>query len=456
MRGPSSSRPSSRRSRFLAVAMLGIALIAGPLMPVAAFADESDDAARWDFSGGAASDVSWHGHDGTAAAGVSFASSGAVLNGTDSGEITVEYAASYQPEAAGDGGTWRLELDDVTPAVVGGTHRTIMGTRGADDGWAVYLTPQKQIEFWIGQTSSSTKYLAVSSGVVAAVGATYDIIVERTGNEVSIAVSGAASGTRKAVLGGGYSAVKDGTELRLRQRRQQRNGVLLLRLDPRGDHPHRPAHGRATGHRARTADHTSDARVPAHRRRVRGCGTSGAHQIDRRRRRPGGLRARALGRRCRGVHHLRHRRRHRHSGDHAVRADRRRRVVPQVRRSRRGQPRKHPTRCSRRAPRSRNAYCQHRPRGVPVRNERHQRGLHRPLPRLGRLGATPRQPRAPRRQPGLPQHRHRRGVRRAPQGVRLLGCRGPGMDSAARSPALVGSAEHLLRGSGADDDCTAR
>ncbi len=214
MRELSSSWSPSRRGRFLAVAMLGIALIAGPLIPVAAYADESDDAARWDFSGGAASDVSWHGHDGTAAAGVSFASSGAVFNGTDSGEITVEYAASYQPEAAGDHGTWRLELDDVTPAVVGGTHRTIMGTRGADDGWAVYLTPQKQIEFWMGQKSGSTKYLAVSSGVVAAVGATYDITVERTGNDVSIAVTGAGTGTGKAVLGGGYSAVTDGTKLR--------------------------------------------------------------------------------------------------------------------------------------------------------------------------------------------------------------------------------------------------
>lgn len=196
---------------FVSVVATVLALVVGLLMPTtAAHADEAEDLARWDFTGGAASDVSWHGHDGSVGAGVTFDAAGAVLDGTDEGEITVEHAAGYQPEAAGAAGKWHLSIDGVTPSAVGGSHRTIVGARSADDGWAVYITPQRRIEFWMAQKSGGTKYATASSGVTAAVGSTYDIVVARDGDAISITVTGDGEGTGAGTLSGGYNPVSEG------------------------------------------------------------------------------------------------------------------------------------------------------------------------------------------------------------------------------------------------------
>ncbi|MGM1018333.1 MAG: alpha-N-acetylglucosaminidase TIM-barrel domain-containing protein [Actinomycetota bacterium] len=203
------------RTRFLGAAAVVLALAGGMLGPVAsAQADEAVDLARWDFTGGAASDVSWHGHDGVAGSGVSFTGAGAVFNGSDAGEITVEYATSYQPEAADADDTWRIEVDGVSPTVVSGNHRAIVGSRAADDGWVLYITPQGRIEFWVASTGGSTKYAIASSGVTATAGSTYDIVAERTGNAISIAVRGSATGTGSGTLAGSYIPVADGGPLR--------------------------------------------------------------------------------------------------------------------------------------------------------------------------------------------------------------------------------------------------
>jgi hypothetical protein len=203
------------RSKLVAVAVVSAALIGAMMSPVgAATADETTDLARWDFTSGAASDVSWHGHDGVAKAGVSFDTNGAVFNGSDDGEITVEHAAAYQPEAADDNDTWRLEVRGVRPSALGDTHRTIAGARNADNGWALYITPQRRIEFWAAQKSGTTRYAIASSGVIATADGSYDVVAERTGTQISITVSGSGSGSGGASLAGGYDPIAAGTPLR--------------------------------------------------------------------------------------------------------------------------------------------------------------------------------------------------------------------------------------------------
>lgn len=198
-----------------AAAALTLTLVATLLSPATAVnADEAEDLARWDFTSGAASDVSWHGHDGVAGSGIAFSDSGASFNGTDAGEITVEHAASYQIEAAAAADTWSITVNGVVPAVVGSAHRTILGSRAADDGWALYITPERRIEFWVAQNSGTNKYAMAKSGVIAAVGSSYDIVATRKGDVISIAVTGATTGSGTATLGGGYNATEPGTPLR--------------------------------------------------------------------------------------------------------------------------------------------------------------------------------------------------------------------------------------------------
>lgn len=205
-----------RPRAWVAAATVVLLAVGGSMLTSmqAANADEADDLARWDFTSGAAADVSWHGHDGTAGSGVLFVPTGASFDGTDAGEITVDYAAAYQPEAFGPEDTWRVEVDDLVPAKVGGTHQAVIGARAADDGWVIYITPERKIEFWVAQNSGSTKYALASSGVIAVTGGSYDVVAERTGDRIAIAVTGTGSGSGTATLGGGYRAVQDGAKLR--------------------------------------------------------------------------------------------------------------------------------------------------------------------------------------------------------------------------------------------------
>lgn len=201
---------------WLAAATVVVLAVGGGMLTSMqpAIADEAEDLARWDFTSGAAADVSWHGHDGTAGSGVQFVPAGASFDGTDAGEVTVEYAPGYQPEAVAPEDTWRVAVNDVVPASVGGTHQTIIGARAADDGWVIYITPERKIEFWVAQNSGSTRYAAASSGVVAVVGGSYDIVAERSGDRVAVTVTGTGTGSGSATLGGGYRAVQDGGKLR--------------------------------------------------------------------------------------------------------------------------------------------------------------------------------------------------------------------------------------------------
>ncbi|QDZ15875.1 hypothetical protein FPZ11_14825 [Humibacter ginsenosidimutans] len=216
---PATKQYRSRRRTWLSgLALIVPALLVVGLVPTgAALADDGDAIAQWDFTTGSATDVSWNGSDGTAGSGVSFdTTNGATFDGTDNGEITVGYNSlhDYRPDAAGADGTWRMELDGVTPSAVGPDYRTIVGSRSNDNGWAVYVTNQKKLEFWMAQNSGSTTYATAKSGVTAAVGGTYDIVVEKTGSQISISVTGSASGSGTATLGGGYKAV--GTDAPLR------------------------------------------------------------------------------------------------------------------------------------------------------------------------------------------------------------------------------------------------
>jgi len=208
--------PSRPRWGIAGVIVTTLALIGSLMTPSASMADETTDVARWDFTTGTASDVSWHGHDGTATDAVTFQAegAGAVFNGSNASEITVQHAAALQPTAAGTDGTWRIAVSGIVPSTVGSIHRTVMGSRNADNGWALYITPTRKFEFWMAQTTGATKYAIASSNVVAEAGKSYDIVVERTGAKISIAVTGAATGSGTGTLGGTYNPVADGTPLR--------------------------------------------------------------------------------------------------------------------------------------------------------------------------------------------------------------------------------------------------
>ena len=161
--------------------------------------------AQWDFTLGCAADVSGHGEDGTAGSGVSFNSAGAAFNGTDNGAITVPYDAKYQPETITSGQTWTLDLTAVVPATIG-NYQAIANARSAPggfpSGWTVYIAPDGTFQFWMSQTGQG--YAVASSGVQAQPGKRYDVTAQWDGSNLSITVSGDASGSGSTSIGPGY------------------------------------------------------------------------------------------------------------------------------------------------------------------------------------------------------------------------------------------------------------
>lgn len=170
----------------------------GDLPPV-----DPDAVAAWDFTLGYPADVSAHGHDGATGPGVSYTDGGASFDGSDDGEITVPYAAGYQPKAAGDAETWSMRLTGVVPRDTGGDYRAIASARDSSAlGWTVYIAPDGEFQFWLSQQDGG--YAVASSGVVATPGARYDVTAEWNGTAIGITVSGAGDGSGTAEVGGGY------------------------------------------------------------------------------------------------------------------------------------------------------------------------------------------------------------------------------------------------------------
>jgi len=179
-----------------------------------ATADEAAVRAQWNFAAGVEDISPAEEHHGVLGSGAQIVpETGAVLDGTSNGVITVPYSESFQPEAAGDGEAWKVELTGVTPAAPISSYRTIMGSRNNENGWALYLNGGK-IEFWMSQTGTGTGYAKALSGVTAQVGKSYDITVQRAGNKISIDVSGDGEGHGEATIAGGYNAVDAGATLR--------------------------------------------------------------------------------------------------------------------------------------------------------------------------------------------------------------------------------------------------
>ncbi|WP_345470751.1 NEW3 domain-containing protein [Actinoallomurus oryzae] len=172
--------------------------------------------AQWDFALGCAADLSGHGRVGGVGSGVTFTGTGASFNGTDDGAITIPYGADYQPEAIRAGQTWTLDLVGVVPQKVGGGYQAIANARSASGdysaGWTVYVNPDGTFTFRMSPVNHpGNTYAIASSGVHAVAGKRYDIRARWDGSHLSIAVSGADSGSGSATTDGGYLPVVNGS-----------------------------------------------------------------------------------------------------------------------------------------------------------------------------------------------------------------------------------------------------
>jgi hypothetical protein len=155
----------------------------GPGKPSSASTSTSTSSSTWNFDGDARDSVGER--HGTALPGVTFGDGSAHFSGRDDAEIELPQDPRLEPGDAG----WRLEVSDIVPGALTRSHQTVVTSRSANQGWALYIMPSGELRFWsrvVGQGA----WAQFSTGVTVRQGASYDVVVTWEPGTVTVQVAG--------------------------------------------------------------------------------------------------------------------------------------------------------------------------------------------------------------------------------------------------------------------------
>ncbi|WP_116952862.1 LamG-like jellyroll fold domain-containing protein [Jiangella endophytica] len=167
---------------------MGLALVLGHVgtAPAAQADGPGETTSSWALDGDARDSVG--DRHGEALAGVTFAGGSARFAGRDDSEIRLPYDRRLEPGED----RWRLELTDVVPGPLTGTHQAIATSRSTtNQGWAFYIMPGGEFRFWsrvVGQSA----WAQFATGVVAQPGTSYDVTVTWEPGTVTVEIDGGA------------------------------------------------------------------------------------------------------------------------------------------------------------------------------------------------------------------------------------------------------------------------
>lgn len=199
--GRHDAEQARRRSALLRAtgAAVGLALVLGhlgtaPSAPAAEADEPGATSSAWPLDGDARDAVG--DRHGEALPGVTFSGGSAHFAGRDDAEIRLPQDRRLEPGEAG----WRLELTEVVPGPLTGTHQAIATSRSTtNQGWALYIMPGGEFRFWsrvVGQGS----WAQFPTGVTAQPGTSYDIAVTWEPGTVTVEIDGGAGADVTAAM----------------------------------------------------------------------------------------------------------------------------------------------------------------------------------------------------------------------------------------------------------------